>query len=209
MGPLMFRPCISDLDCLRFYRRWKRVKSHTKCLLKVHEPRVTITRRSLIYFCSLLFFFFFFPKINAILPRGVSLIRIGSYRSTPSYLLCNICFSSFSAQHSCACLEITRPIMRKNPILVTAGSVHGACNKGSSKVGKDFCSCARIMQYCHDNIKFFFPPILLEGLADIMIAYIGALQGNCILCQGGQHLTWRATLRRSKKCKEANMLIAR
>lgn len=73
--------------------------------------------------------------------------------------------------------------------------MRGACNKGSSKVGKDFCSCARIMQYCHDNIKvfFFFSPILLEGPADIMIAYIGALQGNCILCQGGQHLTRKAT----------------
>lgn len=89
--------------------------------------------------------------------------------------------------------------------------MRGACNKGSSKVGKDFGSCARIMQYCHDNIKvfFFFPPILLEGPADIMIAYIGALQGNCLLCQGGQHLTWKAALYRRKKCKEANTRITR
>lgn len=73
-----------------------------------------------------------------------------------------------------------------------------ARNKGSGgKVGDDFFSCARITQYCRDNIIFFYfflSPLALEGPTDIMIAYIVGLQENCIFCQGEQHLTRGSTM---------------
>lgn len=117
----MFSLCISALI-------WKRVKSHTKCLLEVREPRVTITWRSLIYFWQLLFLFIYFfpPRSMRFCHEGSVLLELEAIDQHHLIFFATSAFLHFLLNTPAPCLEITRPIMRKNPILVTAGSMRHA-----------------------------------------------------------------------------------